>query len=269
MDKLSEQGKAKTHHWQTYPAARAKNIDHVYKTHAIDGQTRNVLVSAVCRVLEPGASVLDVGCGTGDISVALHDAGYRVSGLDVSPGMLEVFKLNAENRDIPIMIGDIFEMPASQEKFDVAVARYVFSHYQDFSLLLRKIAEHVKCGGYIIFDSFSSDALKTAVGAGPEQQVALAEKVFHNLAHFGGDALQAFCSENGLVVEGRYPSSFFHRNPLFCVSYDKIADYDRELATHTSEPAVQQFMQWFQEKLAPGIGADLTGAVVNVIKKYK
>lgn len=38
--------------------------------------------------LPPGSSILDVGCGTGRHSVGLAALGYRVTGLDISEGML-------------------------------------------------------------------------------------------------------------------------------------------------------------------------------------
>jgi SAM-dependent methyltransferase len=43
--------------------------------------------------LEPGAAILDVGCGTGDpISTALVKAGFAVHGVDASPNMVAAFR---------------------------------------------------------------------------------------------------------------------------------------------------------------------------------
>jgi SAM-dependent methyltransferase len=48
--------------------------------------------------LDGCATLLDVGCGAGAISLSVADKLERVYGLDFSPGMLEAFALNAEQR---------------------------------------------------------------------------------------------------------------------------------------------------------------------------
>jgi ubiquinone/menaquinone biosynthesis C-methylase UbiE len=40
-------------------------------------------------LLDPPASIVDLGCGTGSLSVLLTQAGQHVHGLDSSHGMLE------------------------------------------------------------------------------------------------------------------------------------------------------------------------------------
>lgn len=45
--------------------------------------------------LKPGATILDIGCGTGRHSIELAKRGYKMTGLDLSEKMLEVAKQNA------------------------------------------------------------------------------------------------------------------------------------------------------------------------------
>jgi 2-polyprenyl-3-methyl-5-hydroxy-6-metoxy-1,4-benzoquinol methylase len=44
--------------------------------------------------LSRGASILDIGCGTGRHSIGLAKSGFRVTGVDISPEMLKIAKIN-------------------------------------------------------------------------------------------------------------------------------------------------------------------------------
>ncbi|MBN1203002.1 MAG: class I SAM-dependent methyltransferase [Anaerolineae bacterium] len=52
------------------------------------GWLREQHVAVLREVLPEGASVLDIGCGTGEESIALAKAGYSVLGIDISPAMV-------------------------------------------------------------------------------------------------------------------------------------------------------------------------------------
>lgn len=52
--------------------------------------------------LRPGASVLDVGCGTGRHAIELARRGYGVTGLDISAGMLEQARQGAQAAGVQI-----------------------------------------------------------------------------------------------------------------------------------------------------------------------
>ncbi|MGQ0671131.1 MAG: class I SAM-dependent methyltransferase [Actinomycetota bacterium] len=74
---------------------------------------------------EPGTSVLDVGAGTGAMSLLAAQLGYRVTALDLSPGMLEKARRKAEAQGLAIefVVGSSAEPPPGP--FDAVMERHV------------------------------------------------------------------------------------------------------------------------------------------------
>ncbi|MHC1572714.1 MAG: class I SAM-dependent methyltransferase [Methanosarcinales archaeon] len=72
-------------------------------------------------------NVLDVGCGTGTISLLLSEIGHIVTGIDISEGMLQKAKEKANilNLSINFRIGDAENLPFEDESFDVVINRHL------------------------------------------------------------------------------------------------------------------------------------------------
>ncbi|MBE9082833.1 class I SAM-dependent methyltransferase [Tolypothrix sp. LEGE 11397] len=71
--------------------------------------------------IEHGGSVLEVGCGAGDLSFYLVQQGYRVTGIDVSPTAIMMAKSRAiaNGADVSFMACNILDVPSLPlEKFD-------------------------------------------------------------------------------------------------------------------------------------------------------
>jgi len=82
--------------------------------------------------LQPGARVLDAGCGTGvPAAQRLVQAGARVTGIDISPVMLDIARRNVPGAAFREM--DIMDVTSALGEFDAAVAF--------FSLLMLPRAE--------------------------------------------------------------------------------------------------------------------------------
>lgn len=71
--------------------------------------------------------VLDVGCGTGQISVLMSEMGHTVTGLDLSPGMMEKAKerAKAKNLNIEFQYGDAENPPFEPGSFDLIIERHL------------------------------------------------------------------------------------------------------------------------------------------------
>ena len=76
------------------------------------------------RCLREGARhVLDVGCGTGLQTAALHEAGLRVVGLDASPAMLAAARKRLPP-EVPLIQGAL-PLPFADAAFDATVLSLV------------------------------------------------------------------------------------------------------------------------------------------------
>ena len=72
-----------------------------------------------------GASVLDIGCGTGTHLRMYHEAGCRVFGIDLSPAMLKGAQAKLGGR-AALHLGEGSRMPFADESFDLIVAMFLF-----------------------------------------------------------------------------------------------------------------------------------------------
>lgn len=101
--------------------------------------------------LTDGRHALDLGCGTGAMTVWLAERGYDVRGIDHSQGMLDIARrkveqLGLEDR-VELSVGDIRELPWDDETFDVVACQGVLHHLDDMSGCLAEVARVLKAGG--------------------------------------------------------------------------------------------------------------------------
>lgn len=106
--------------------------------------------------IPPGCHVLDVGCGTAELSLQLAEmvgAQGRVTGIDLSPGMLAVARRKVAASPlaerIDLSLGDALRLPFPDDSFDAAASAFVMRNVPDLDGALRELARVVRPGGRI------------------------------------------------------------------------------------------------------------------------
>ncbi len=98
------------------------------------------------------ADVLDVGCGTGSLSLLLAEAGHRVTGVDLAPRMVEQAeaKLTAAGFAGRFLVGDAAAPPTGQERYDVVLSRHLLWTLPDPEAALREWVARLGPGGRLV-----------------------------------------------------------------------------------------------------------------------
>lgn len=113
-----------------------------------------------------GASVLDLGCGTGGHIVPLAARGYSAFGVDRSPGMLEQARAKASEAgvDVGYALGDVRAVDVGR-RFDVVISMFAVISYQltnaDLLAMIGTAKRHLAPGGLFVFDGWFGPAVLT------------------------------------------------------------------------------------------------------------
>jgi SAM-dependent methyltransferase len=108
-----------------------------------------------------GQKVLDVGCGTGVAAITAARAGATVSGLDLTPELLERARTNAQIAEVAVewREGDAEKLPYGDAEFDVALSQFGHIFAPRPALALGEMLRVLKPGGTIAFSTWPPDLL--------------------------------------------------------------------------------------------------------------
>ena len=95
-----------------------------------------------------GQTVLDLGCGVGDLAAELAARGARVIGFDINEELLR----EAQSRQLPdaeFRMGDLRALPDIGVKVDGLWASFAAAYFPDLPATLAGWGEHLRAGGWI------------------------------------------------------------------------------------------------------------------------
>jgi demethylmenaquinone methyltransferase/2-methoxy-6-polyprenyl-1,4-benzoquinol methylase len=125
-----------------------------------DKRWRRLVAKRLADVLErEDALILDVACGTGDLSIELQaNAKARVIGTDFCHPMLTIAteKSHSSYIPIPFVEGDAMELSFADESFDAVTIAFGLRNLSNFQDGLAELRRVLKPGGRLAVLEFSS-----------------------------------------------------------------------------------------------------------------
>ena len=123
----------------------------------------------------PGKRLLDLGCGTGCISIPLAQRGYQVTGVDISEEMLaaareksRALQLDIDWRKQDLISLQLFDEAGNEMVFDAAIATFdVFNHLtdpEDLQMLFHTLNPLLTDEGVLLFDVQTPYKLREYLG---------------------------------------------------------------------------------------------------------
>jgi len=110
---------------------------------------RSLMLSLVGDVA--GCRLLDIGCGDGDFALELGRRGAAVTGVDMSPAMIEAARRHHAGRsEATFQVAKATELPFANGSFDVVVAMTILCFVADAAPAFREIARVLRPGGRLV-----------------------------------------------------------------------------------------------------------------------
>lgn len=146
--------------------------------------------------IAPGARILELGCGTGDMwtdHLELLSGGTRLTLTDFSAGMLDAAKANLPAREnIAFQIVDIQDIPFPDNAFDMVIANMMLYHVPDLHRGLSEVRRVLKPGGKFYCATFGENGI-----------MAYINDILRPF-HISGSIAKSFTLQNGGEILGAH-----------------------------------------------------------------
>lgn len=161
-----------------------------------------------------GQKVLDLGCGGGILSEALHDKGAIVTAIDMESAAINAAQKHAQDKTIQYKVCDVQELCKEQpESFDIVICMEMLEHVPNPKDILASCKKLLKPSGYAYFSTLNRNVKSYMLGViAAEYLLRLLPTGTHDYGKFiKPSELLGWARELGFTGE---KISGIHYNPL-------------------------------------------------------
>lgn len=134
-------------------AGRYDLLNHLLSANT-DKRWRRIVARRLSSEIGPGSSLLDVACGTGDLSIQMFETiGGRVVGLDFCRPMLDIARGKTDS--VSFVEGDALKLPFADQTFDAVTIAFGLRNLADTAEGLEELRRVTKAGGWLAILEFS------------------------------------------------------------------------------------------------------------------
>jgi 2-polyprenyl-3-methyl-5-hydroxy-6-metoxy-1,4-benzoquinol methylase len=215
IDYPSRQNPQRLHYLRTKPFYNLAHKPPKHRGEGMDVETHRHFCDfanmAVTLELPPAARILDAACGSGWLSEYFARLGYDVTGIDISPQLIEICEARVAglppiDHERPIrcrfLVHDL-ELNALEERFDAIICYDAMHHLEDASAALEHLAAMLRVGGLL----FILEGNRPAPGSTTEAELAEVMRNYGTLeSPFDREYLGQLLDQAGFAVAGDYVS---------------------------------------------------------------
>jgi 2-polyprenyl-3-methyl-5-hydroxy-6-metoxy-1,4-benzoquinol methylase len=198
----------------------------------------------------PHASrVLDVGAGTGRLSLYLAARGHDVTAADISEAMLSHIKSQPHGNTIRTLACPGDRIPLPDATMDAVVSMDFMLHFGNWEKFLQEQARICRLGGLVVFN-FLSQGNKTMLEQAAAELNVSCE--IYQVTHFAPlvdvEGLRTAASNCGLELVSVSPYNFFGENALFNVALDRqeMSEFQQIFTDALSAPSTRKLVEHFE-----------------------
>lgn len=150
-------------------------------------------VNSFISYLKPNSSILDIGCGTGELLEYFSSLCFKTMGIDISREMVNISKKRVINSRVFKM--SLYDVSKIKERFDGVVATFVFVHIpkEKISDVIKSINSKLKKDG-IFFTVFTTSLIEGL------QEEMLDRNYKYYAVNYSKDEIIGILEKNGMEI---------------------------------------------------------------------